>query len=533
MSINVNIILKKIEELGYKILQSGQLKKDRGKSIDPSQIYKENISSFSNITLEEFVNIIKGKSRDIKSENILNPSGLSKLLQDCSFIYRKFRWFVTIDFTKVYYIKMREDAEEYATITTDKDSIKFFNVFNDDEMIRLNAILHEYNIKNPDDHVSAEKVIKMIMEDVRWNPAFRLEKEPVPLSNSQYESCFKFFDLAEIKEAGDKYFEKYGTRPPTPAWDAFFGRIRDQSMVEIIKAFFCGIFYAKNRAKQCLYIWGGGNDGKSQVTAALAEALGPRITFVLDQYMRSNQFSTYDAYGKRLCIGEELSAPNVIKNKPFHALTGNSLTRIEPKNEASFYARLFVCALITSNDKPFIEDVTNQTARLIYVEINKASEDDINAAGLNWAQQLKDETSKMIYDGLRYFEKYNPDGSSYRLPEQYKQETLSQLHDDETIHIDEFISVVFEESEEGKLVNKLGDAFREYVTINYFKDTPLPKTYHDNQIQRKIFEKLKDRYPKIYLRLEQNSGVRQRYIFGLNISKRHRGLESILGPKDL
>lgn len=529
----VNDILQKINSLGYKILQSSKLKKDSKKPVEPSFVYKENLNLFGKISLEEFESFIKIQAKNIYQENIINPSSITNLLSKCGFIYNKFRWFVTSDRTKIYYEKTREDAEEYNILTTDRDSFKFFNVLSNDDLLALTEFVIQYNSEdsNKENPVNEEKVVKLIMEDLRKNPAFRLEKEPVTLSNSPFEPCFKYFDMIGLKKWGDDYCKEQGQRPQTPAWDQFFLRVRDQNMVPLIKAFLCGIFVAKNRAKQCLYIWGAGNDGKSQITAALTECLGERVTFIFDQYMRSNNFSSYDAFGKRLAIGEELSAPNIIKNKIFHAITGQSLVRIEPKGEQAFHARLYACAVVTSNEKPLLEDVKNQTTRLLYVEVDSASDEEINASGVNWGQALQTEIQAMIYDGIKFYKHFNPDGGSYRMPQEYEA-VLSDLHDDETIHIQEFVEKCFIEKSDGMLIDRLGDAFREYVTTNYFSNQTLPKEYLNNQISRKIFEKLKIRFPEIKKERKKIQGEVFRLLIGLDISKKFQGLNSIMVMKE-
>ncbi len=526
MQQNVNDIFDKITSLGYQVLASSKLRKQGSKQpIEPSKLYKENLNIFNNLSLEEFENTIKQRANLLLVDKIENGSPMSNLLNECNFIYEKFRWFVTQNRTKIFFEKTRFDAEEYSMLTTEKDSEKFFNAMNDIELIQINKLVLKHNAveSNKDNLLTEEKLVKLVIEDLRKNPNYRLHTEPVTLSNHPNEPCFKFFNLKEIKEYGEAYTKTHGVRPPTPAWDQFFARVRDQTLVPIIKAFFTGIFYAKNRTKQCLYLWGAGNDGKSQITEALAKAMGDNVTFVFDQYLRSNQFSSYDAFGKRLALGEEMEAPNVIKNKTVHAITGQSRVRIEAKGEQAFHTRLYSCCVITSNVKPLIEDVKNQTTRLIYVEIDSANENDINESGTSWGKALQDEFNNMIFEGIKYYKKFNPDGGSFRLPEDYN-DTLVNLHDDETIYIEEFISRCFVANEDAVIRDRLGHGFVEFVTINYFPDKNVPKEYMNNQISRKIFEKLKNKFPKIERSRKKSDGVQYRTITGISIATNCGGL---------
>lgn len=523
-----NDIFEIISSTGYQVINSGRLKKARGKSIDAAKFYNEHIELFPNINRKEFEQIVKKKADELKQESIVSPNNIAGLLQECHFIYAKFRWFVTKDRTKIYYEKTREDAEEYKILTTDRESLKFFNCLNDEELTKLSELVFSFNMleTSKDIQMSEEKLVKFIMEDLRRNPAFRLEQEPITLSNNPTEPCFKFFPIKKLKKWGDDYLEKHGERPPTPAWDQFFNRLRDKNMIDIVKAFLTGIFIAKNKAKQCLYIWGAGNDGKSQITHAIATLMGDDVTFVLDQYMRSNQFSSYDAYGKRLCVGEEMSAPNLLKNKTFHAITGQSLTRIEGKGEQAFYSRLYACALVTSNEKPFLEDVKNQTTRLLYVEVDSASDQEINDSGVTWGKTLAEELHALIYSGISLYKKYNPDGGSYRMPASHN-EAIEALFDDEAQMIDEFVHTAFEACDESNLKDQLHLAFQDWIEKNFFADRPVPQKFRDNQIARKIKEKLKIKFPDFLTSKKRlKNGTRPNILIGIKVSKKFGGFSN-------
>lgn len=526
MTTNVNETLNKIQKLGYKILPSGKLKKSGAKAIDTAKFYSDNHDSFPEISPRQFEDIVKAKASSTASDT--RPHTIPALLDACQFIAQKFRWFVTKERTKLYYEKTREDAEEYLLLTTDKDSPKFFNSLTNDELTALFQLVSEYNMTEvaKDNLLTMEKVVKLLLEDLRQNPNFRLDSELVTLSNSPSVPCNRYFDMASIRDRGDAYVKQHGVRPPTPAWDAFFARIRNQKMVPVVKAFLCGIFVAKNRAKQCLYIWGAGNDGKSQITEALTQLMGEEITFIMDQHMRSNQFSSYDAYGKRLCIGEELSAPNVIKNKTFHAITGQSRVRIEPKGEQAFSARLYASAVITSNEKPNLEKVINQTTRLLYIEVDSVDVTEMHTNGNNWKEHLNAEIESMVYDGIKYYKQYNPNGSAYIMPEDYE-EVLDQLYDEETIRVQEFIDRVFVSDIENCIKNKIHDGFLSYLEKEYYQNQSIPPEYRNNSIVKRIQENLRSKFPHMTFKRKSSEGSMVRVISGIGISKSYSGLDDI------
>lgn len=532
MSFDVNNIRKIINSIDFEVLKNGKLKqKGKKKQLDAKTFYADHTDLLSTITLIQFENTIKLIAEEVKSVTA-DMTTLEGLLAQCDFIYCKFRWFVTKEKTKIYYLKTRWDAEEYQPLTTDRDSIKFFNSVTGNELADLNKLVKDYNLINKGnaekEPIDEEKVVKYILADIRKNPEYELLSEPVPLTNDPLEPAFKFFDLKNIIRKGNEFIETHSKNPTTPAWDEFLDRIRNQAMREVVHAYITGIFIAKNRAKQCLYVWGNGNDGKSQITEAVADMMGEGVTFVLDQHMRSNQFSSYDAYGKRLFIGEELSAPNVIKNKIFHAITGGSRMRMEAKGEQAFHSRVYACGIITSNEKPLLDDVINQKTRLIYIEVDNASEEKINKSGLKWAEALKKEMEKFIFKGLALLDKYNPTGSSYMLPESHSEDITGRF-DLKTQHMEEFIEECFEYDSNSIIRSKIAEGFLTYVNLCYFEKLkmPIPNEYRDAKTAHEIIEKLKSKYPKIILKRKEINGSHIHIIIGLKINKGKGSLYSL------
>lgn len=520
MNEQVNFIAEYISSKGFEIQKNGSLKKQGGrKTLDPKIFYKEFLHELQEFTLSQFEQTVKYLS-SVKQEKLDGLNSLSDLMAACQFIYEKFRWHVTEEKTKCYYLKNRIDAEEYYFLTTDKDSQKFYNCLDDNEMYRLSQLIQQYNILHPDETTEPEKLVSHIVRDIRTNPAYRLLKEPITLSNDPNQPCFKFFDIAHIESKGDQYFNKHGERPPTPAWDSFFNRIRKPCMVPVVKAYLAGLFVSENTTKQALYIFGNGNDGKSQITDCLAVKMGENVTFMLPQNMKANQFTMMDAYGKRMFLGEELQSPNVIKHGMLHAILGGSRVRLEPKNEPAFKGKVYACGVITSNYAAQIDDVENQRSRLLYIEMFPTSAEEINAHGKEWARNLKKEFSAMIYEGYKYYKEYNPSGSSFKMPSDYR-EIIEDLFDEKARHINDFIEDCFEEDANGFVPAKLGEAFIQYVKSQYLDKNELSihPEYRSNQIVKEIFEKLLAKFPKISKHRKIINNKRILGISGLSITK--------------
>lgn len=522
----VNKIFNYLQSKNCSVQANGSIKKVNSRKPMPAlDFYKDNMADLLEFTPQVFMEAIKQLTVQ-KSEEVKSFGSLGELMANCGFIYEKFRWFVTREKTKIYYLKTNPNAEEYFYLTTDRESPKFFNSLNLFDLDKVNQLVTQFNALNPEDTIDCEKLVKAIISDIRQNPAYCLPKEPVTLSNDPTEPCFKFFDIEGLERWGDEYMQQYGTRPPTPAWDCFFARIREQMMVPLTKAYLAGLFVAKNTAKQALYIFGNGNDGKSQITECLAKKMGEDITFMLPQNMKANQFTLFAAYGKRMFLGEELQSPNVIKNGMLHAILGGSRVWLEPKNEAPFFGKVYCCGVITSNYSPLIDDVKNQISRLIYIEMNPPTDEEINQSGKEWAIALQHEFEGIIYEGLKYFKNLNPSGASYRMPEDYR-DILLDLFDEKSRHMSSFIEEVFVEDPEGEIrTGNLIDAFISFVKTKYFdpNDLSVPTEYRDSRISKEVFEKLLIRFPKIKKDRKRLGLTQFRIIRGLSISQEHCSL---------
>ena len=518
MQDSVNFISNFLASREYEITKTGLLKKKGArKSLELKEFFKEFVGELGEISLPQFEYIVKQLT--INKETITQGlSTLSDLMAACGFIYEKFRWVVTREKTKMYFLKTREDAEEYFYLTTDKDSQKFFNCLNVNELFAANELVKQFNFINGNEPIDVEKLMGLIVRDIRTNPVFSLAKEPITLSNNPLEPCFKFFDIEKIQITGDNYFQRNGYRPPTPAWDCFFARVRDQNMVPLVKAYLAGLFIAENTTKQALYIFGNGNDGKSQITECLAKKMGEEATFMLPQNMRTNNFTMMDAFGKRMFLGEELQSPNVIKHGMLHAILGGSRVRLEPKNESAFFARVYCCGVITSNYAPQIDDVKNQISRLLYIEMNPTSDEEINRSGKAWSLALQTEFDAMIYEGYQYYKKFNPTGSSFKMPTDYR-DTLEELFDEKSKLMGKFIEEVFVYDENGFIGQKLLEAFLVYVKANRTDktDNQLPPEYKDNKVGKELYEKLLVKFPHILKKKKMINGKQHKGITGLSI----------------
>lgn len=538
----MDIIQKFLKSKRVSIVSSSEIKEGQKKPVKVSIFYAEHEDYFLNqeVELGHFKNIVQeihnsniNKSQD--SDDSYEEDYQSFVAQ-CDFIMQKFRWYITDERDVIFYEKTHSKALEFKYLTTDMISNKFYNCCTREEKEKLKLIMLMYNEEFP------KKKIKNILDcfpilvrHLYTTAEFQFEGEPKTLSNSAEKPCFKFYDIHKLEKAGLNYEKKHGFRPPTPAWDEFFERIVEQDMVPVVKAFLAGLFMEQNTSKQVLYIRGDGNDGKTQIAKALMQEMGKKVSFLLPQNMKQNQFTSYDAYGKRFFVGEELHSPNVFKTHILHALTGGSPVRVERKGEQAFHTELYACGIITSNHKPEIEAIENQTSRILYIEMKRADDDKRKHAGNAWSQALRDEVRFMIYDGIRYFRELNPGGASYTVPESHNN-AIEVLFDDRTTHIQQFVADAFEINHDGFIRANLGEAFRAYCSTNVFKSADdIPFDYKDNRTTQLVYNALVQVFPGI--RVGQRTFGRQRIKCIMGIQLRLEGAKAaflelmpLLGP---
>jgi hypothetical protein len=526
MDEQVNKLLGKITQLGYEITKEGQLKnKGTKKTISTESFFTKN-----SINLETTFPYLVETIKSYVEEKEENPEAIIDVFKSCHFVIDRFRWFITKDEICLYYVKRNMEKEEYKYLTNDELSKKFYNCIPIEEKEHLKKVIKEYNKEeNPKKRPiqSAKKLIQQFISEIDETRKFRLQEQPIPLTNNPSVAATKFIDIWGIEAWGDECIHTGNLGPlATPAFDRFCERIREQALVPYFKAYIAGLGIDYNVTKQALYIYGNGDDGKSKVIDAIRSFFGEEILFNLPQSMKGNQFTMLDAYGKRIFIGDELQSPNVIKNGMLHAILGGSTVRLEPKKEASFFAKIYACGVITSNHSPLIDNVKNQISRILLIEMNPPSEDEINYQGASWAQALITEFKAFIYKGFKLFKELNPSGAGFRMPPCYA-DAISDLFDDKAERIKEYIDNVFYFDQGSTIRRRLGVNFREYVKVNYeanLKGGDIPNNYFDKKIDKEIFERLLIKFPDIKKSETTRNGKNIKIFKGLAISHEHNAI---------
>lgn len=501
-----------------------QIKEGRKEPIRPEIFYGNYIGELMPyIHVNDFVNYINYITNDSKNIiDIEDSDQYAEVILKCTCVLNKFKWLRSDEFDIIFYRKTHESAEEYRYLTTDITSNKFYTCLNQNERTELTMHISEFNegkegaakIKDP------IKFVSTIIRHMYMSFDYALSKEPITLSNDPNEPCFKFYDIEDLKKRGKLYQDKNKNELPNiSAWEEFFERIEDRNMIPVVKAFFAGIFLQKNTSRQVLYMYGEGNDGKTEIINALLHELGAHVSFSLPQNMKFNHFTLYSAYGKRFFTGDEMKAENVFKTSVLHAMTGGSTVLVEKKNETPFSTKLFCVGIIASNLTPQLSNEENQLSRILMIRLKKASKEKRLKSGAQWKDDLKRQVRNLIYHGLQEFDAINPTGTMYDVPES-QNEHLETLFDNKTKDIESFVSTMFQFDPESYVRSNLNRAFRAYCASEIFKDESVPPEYLDTKVTIDIFRALQHLAPDFKFAEKQitmEDGKRRRVVYGLSI----------------
>lgn len=222
-------------------------------------------------------------------------------------------------------------------------------------------------------------------------------EQPKRFSWEPNEFAFKKFDPIVLQSG------------PTPTWDEFLTRL---DYPEIFKAWVWAIFEPTNNIRQVMWLYGGGNDGKSAVQKALIDLFGRdnSVSFQKNDELGDNaRWFGRKVYGKGLATYADCENVHLLSAPPIKQLTGGDATSIEGKGVDSFSGEIYAKLLISSNKTPRInpelEAHTSRLIRLRVAPIAAGSPKDegfkarLVAEGMAFLSQCQDSYSKYINSG--------------------------------------------------------------------------------------------------------------------------------------
>lgn len=160
-----------------------------------------------------------------------------------------------------------------------------------------------------------------------------------------------------------------------PTWDQYLKRF-SKDEAEAFMAFVYSIFDVDNTGRQMLYIYDPqGFGGKTMVSDAIADFLGPELTMSLQKDSLNNQFSLAKVWDKRLVTIDDNKNPRLVWTEKFHMLLGRGRADIEMKGKNSFSMTLQCKAMANGNVPLEIHpDALHEKSRVIMIRIKMTDE---------------------------------------------------------------------------------------------------------------------------------------------------------------
>ena len=188
------------------------------------------------------------------------------------------------------------------------------------------------------------------------------------------------------------------------AWrEEVFPRIK--SNIKPFMAWIGSLFDHNSPREKYIWIYGGGESGKSTICEAIMDVFGDAAAARNPAKVNTNWF-TSTIYGKRLVLLGE-ATPKLINSGEWKSLTGDDYHEIEAKGVQPRTARIDAKFIITSNDYPDLAGGHENSRRIILVETDRPddwipTEHNTKAKTL---QRLKEGWPAFLWDCLDEYQK--------------------------------------------------------------------------------------------------------------------------------
>jgi hypothetical protein len=197
-----------------------------------------------------------------------------------------------------------------------------------------------------------------ILDNIFSDPANRLPARPVPFSTDETEPTCYFIELPTLVDA------------PTPYFDQFLTRLESALDVEAAKyfmAFVWSIFELKDRNRVLLYLYGGGNDGKSVIISTISSLIQDITVNAI--FGEDSKHATAAWYDKRLLINSEATKINPAALSSVKQITGGDPIKIEPKGRDAFTVKVNCKIICISNEVPVVSLRSDEASRLLPIGV--------------------------------------------------------------------------------------------------------------------------------------------------------------------
>lgn len=189
-----------------------------------------------------------------------------------------------------------------------------------------------------------EEVFKNLITDNKFLPACELDNDENIIN---FQNGILKLDTMELVSHSPKYrssiqipCEWNEAAAESPVFDKFINEFtsENEQIKELILQFMgvCISNVKGFRMKQALFLFGGGNTGKTQLKALTERILGPGNYSSIDLKDLENRFGSSQLVGKRLCGSADMSFASIKELKIFKNVTGGDNVYAEEKGINGF-----------------------------------------------------------------------------------------------------------------------------------------------------------------------------------------------------
>lgn len=269
------------------------------------------------------------------------------------------------------------------------------------KLAKLSAKMYE------DDAIKKCEYMKTISVDVQFLPLIIEENEVVPVrEKSDWGWCWKRLDF-DADPNGDPGAWLSEVKPRVKTnWHSFC-------------AFIGSLFDPNSSRERYVWLYGGGESGKSTICDAIQEVFG-NSSVSRDASKIKEKWFTASILGKRLVVLNEAS-PKTVNSGTWKSLTGEDHHECEDKGEKIYTARIDAKFVITSNDYPDVASGEEHSRRIILVETEKPDD---------WVptnENTKARTLQRLKDGWPWFLDYCK--QEYEKNPRLVPETMETVHE--------------------------------------------------------------------------------------------------------
>lgn len=313
-------------------------------------------------------------------------------------------------------------------------------------MSRNNDAFIGYRLDKKKDKITALSYIETSLETFMARHEYRVQNISI-ISNNPTEPTYLYIPVN-------------GKRGDWSEWNTWMNEgFAEPTGKRAFMGWIGALLDAKNGGKQCLWLHGRGNDGKSVIANILSEYFG-QAAVTLSGKSLTNQFGGAKLENKRLVIFADGKNQKLLQSELMHNLTGGDSIDVERKGKNSYSTRTAGKLLVCANYSPEINtDEINQVVRLIYIRMRKKSDEELIKKGLSvrgadghisfvgsaeWPERLRAQLHAFLTECSIVYREVCPTGANILVSKELSEEMMASCGDPQADSIEMMCSALFE-----------------------------------------------------------------------------------------